>query len=68
MRLSLRPADERVARLVRELLGEAASHLLRADEHDLRRVHPPATAIELLRNALQVLVDELVDVPLVARL
>src|SRR5436189_2740954 len=68
MRLRAHRADDRVARFLRQLFHELAPRVLGAHEHDLRRMQTPATPVELLRDPLQVFLDELLDVPLVARL
>src|SRR4051794_34503021 len=68
MRFGLRPADDRLARLVRQLALELATHLLRRDDD---HVQPPAVAngpVDLLADRLQVPLDDVVDVPLVAGL
>src|SRR5947207_1155585 len=65
MRLRAHRADDRVARFLRQLFHELAPRVLGAHEHDLRRVQTPATPVELLRDPLQVFLDELLDVPLV---
>src|SRR5262249_17474517 len=66
--LGVCPADDRVAGRLRQLILELAARLLGGDEDDLRRVQAAPAPVELLRDALQVLLDELLDVPLVPRL
>ena len=68
MRLGLCPPDERVPRFLRQLFGELAASLLGADEHDLRRLQTAATAIELLGDALEMFLHELLEVSLIPRL
>ena len=62
------PADERLARFRGQLVGELGAHLLRAHEHDAWRMQAAPAAVELLRDALQMLLDELLDVTPVTRL
>ena len=63
-----RPTRERGAYLGRERVDELRANLLGADEHDLRRLELPLAPVELLSDSLHVLVDELLDVPLVTAL
>src|SRR3954452_16122403 len=68
VRLGRRPADDGAADIVRERVLERRSRLLRGDDHD--RGSTPATdlPLELLGDAPEVVFDQLLDVPLVARL
>ena len=68
VRLRLGGADDGALDLVRKRVEELRSRLLRADDDDLRRVQPPDGAFELRGNVLQVLGDELLEVPLMPRL
>src|SRR5919204_4519097 len=68
MCLGRHPADNRLARFLRERVSELVAHLFGTDEHDLRSLQPAAAAVEFLRNALEMLLHELLDVTLVARL
>ena len=68
MRVGARPADDRLARLVRELALELRPRLLGGDDDQLRPAQPADLPVDLLGDLLQVVVDELLDVPLVARL
>ena len=67
MRLGGRPADERLARLLRERVDELRPDLLGPDDDDRCGVlaHPP---VQLLRDLLHVLLRHLVEAALVARL
>src|SRR5205085_578920 len=67
VRLGLRPADDRALDLLGEQSSELGARLLRRDDDDVR-ARPPLERVELLRDAAQVLEDEVLDVPPVARL
>src|SRR5581483_6000992 len=62
------PADERLARLLRELRLEVAPQLLRRDPDDHEPGAAANAAVELAADRLQVLLDEVLDVALVAGL
>ena len=68
VRVGARPADDRLARLVRELALELRPRLLGGDDDQLRSAQPADLPVDLLGDLLQVVMDELLDVPLVARL
>jgi hypothetical protein len=68
VRLCLGRADHDVLHLVRQRIHELRARLLRADDDDLGGLQPPDHAVELHGDALQVLGDELLDVPRVTRL
>src|SRR5262245_45798371 len=68
MRFGARPADDRLLRPVREEILELRPRLLGRDDDHLRRAHPPHPPVELHGDVLQVLGDELLDVPLEAGL
>ena len=68
VRLRRCPADERRSRLGGECIQELGPHVFRADEDDLGSVQLPPGAVELLGHALQMFVDELLDMPLIPRL
>src|SRR5438132_1594710 len=63
-----RPPDERAAHLVGELVLERGPRVFRADEHHAGAALPPNLPVEQLSDVAQVVVDQLLDVPLVARL
>ena len=62
------PADEGVARLRGELVGELRTHLFGAHEHDLWRLQAAPAAVQFLGHAFQVFVDEVFDVAAIPRL
>ena len=68
MRLRVRPANDRCLRFLGEQIVELGASLLGGEDHDLGMMKPPDESIEPLRNLTQVLLDELLDVALVARL
>ena len=68
VRLGGRPADDRLARLVREHVLELRARLLGGDDDQARAAQPAQVPVDVLGDLLQVVVDELLDVPLVARL
>src|SRR6185503_4573243 len=63
-----RPADDRLPRVVRERALELRSSLLGRDDDQLRPAQPTHLLVDVLGDFLQMVVDELLDVPLVARL
>ena len=64
VRLGMGDAGDHGAGLLREEARELAPRLLVGDDDDLRLPQAPHEAVELVRHPLQVLVDELVGVPL----
>src|SRR6266540_3675767 len=66
--LGARPADDRLLHLLREHALELGSRLLRGDDDDPRRAQLPDRLVERVGDLAKVVVDELLDVPLVARL
>jgi hypothetical protein len=68
MRFGLRRADDGGLRLVREAVHELAPSLFGRDEHDPRAARAAELLVERLGDVLAVLLDEVLDVPLVARL
>ena len=68
VRLRLGRADDDALDLVRKRVEELRPCLLGADDDDLRRVHAADGAVELRGDVLQVVGDELLEVPLVPRL
>src|ERR671937_2242917 len=68
MCLGRRPADDRLLPLVRELLLQLRARLVRGDHDHAGTTEAPYLAIEPVGDIAQVLLDELLDVPLVARL
>jgi len=68
MRLRVRPADDRRLRFLGEQIVELGANLLGGENHDLGMMKLPDEPIESVRNLTQVLLDELLDVALVARL
>src|SRR3954464_10656610 len=63
-----RPADDRLARVVRELVLELGPRLLGGDHDQARPAQPTDLPVDLLCDLLQMVEHELLDVPLVARL
>ena len=70
VRLGVRPAHEPLLHVVREDGLEIGADVLGtgADENDVHTAHAAHASVEGLRDALQVPVDECLDVPLVPRL
>jgi thioredoxin reductase (NADPH) len=68
MSLRVRPADDRRLGFLGEQVVELGARLLRGEDHDLGMMKPPDEPIQLVRHLTQVLLYELLDVPLVARL
>src|SRR3989442_193433 len=68
MRFSRRPADDRFAGFLRQRVRELAAHLLGTDQNDLGSLQSAPAAVDFLRDTLQMLLDELLDVSLVPRL
>jgi thioredoxin reductase (NADPH) len=68
MGLRMRPADDRRLGFLGEQIVELGASLFRGEDHDLGMMKLPDEPIELIRNLTQVLLDELLDVALVARL
>src|SRR4029450_11521683 len=68
VRLGGRPADHCLLRLVRKRGLELGPRLLARDPDHPRAAQPAQLPVDELSNLLQVVVDELVDVPLEARL
>src|SRR5207302_1220100 len=68
VRLRLRPADDRLARVRGQPRLDLASELLRRDDHELRSAQPPHALVDLAADGLEVVGDELLDVALEARL
>src|SRR4029078_4868573 len=66
--LGRRPADDRLAGLVREHVLELGAGLFGGDDDQARPAQPAHAPLDVLGDLLQVVVDELLDVPLVARL
>ena len=64
MRVGVRHAGENRAGLLREQVVELGPGLFVGDHDHLRLAQPPHEAVELVGDALQVLVDVLVRVPL----
>src|SRR5262245_59102634 len=68
VRLGVRPADDRLAGLVRQLRLELTSHLLGRDDDHVQPASAAKRAIDLVADGLQVVKDNVLDVPLVAGL
>ena len=67
VRVGARPADDRLARTSCESsLSSSDLRLLGGDDDRLRPAQPADLPVDLLGDLLQVVVDELLDVPLVA--
>jgi len=68
MRFRMCPADDRGLGFLGEQIVELGASLLGGEDDDLGMMKPPNEPIEPVRNLTQVLLDELLDVALVARL
>src|SRR5438445_405513 len=68
VRLRARPADDRFARSRGECVLDLAAQLLGRHDHELRPAGAPDALVDLAADLLQVLGDELLDVPLEPRL
>src|SRR5205814_9928709 len=58
------PPDDRLARLDRQRALDLGAQLVGRDDHELRAAGPAHTLVDLAADRLQVLGDELLDVPL----
>src|SRR5580765_832250 len=66
--LRARPPDDGLPRLLRQDVLELRPRLLGGDDDQARPAQPAQALVDVLGDLLQVVVDELLDVPLVARL
>src|SRR6266516_5631054 len=68
VRLGGSPADDRLLDLARELLLELGARLLAGHDNHARPPQPTHRPLQRRRHVFEVILDELFDVPLVARL
>ncbi len=65
MRFRRRPACEAVSSVLRQQLLELGADVVCADEHDRHAAQPPHARVERVGDLAQMLLDDVLDVPLV---